>query len=77
MMTESDFKVNSLAKQIEILQTYSPSGPPSGLAMNDPQSSQKYPIGLMGNNSALGLDVHQSLYKFESNSEVKLLKDMI
>jgi hypothetical protein len=45
--------------------------------MNDPQSTQKYPIGLMGNNTNLGNDVHQSLYKFEKDSEVKLLKDMI
>ncbi len=31
----------------------------------------------MGNNTNLGNDVHQSLYKFEKDSEVKLLKDMI
>jgi len=76
MVTENEFKLSSLSKQVEMLQSYTPGGPPSGLAMNDPQCSQKYPVGL-GGNANLGNEVQTSLYKFERDSEVKLLKDMI
>ena len=65
MITDTDFRMTSLSKQVEVLSQYQPSGPTSGgMGAYD----QKFMNTMEGGNP---------LNRMERDADVKLLKDMI
>lgn len=63
MVNENEFKLQTLAKQVEIMTQFKPSGPPSG-AMMYPQD--EYEKGQP-----------TSLAKYQYENEIKFLKDLV
>ena len=73
MVTDNDYKINSLNKQVESLYNMLPSGPPSGGMNIDNTYKMAGSQLLMGGS----LEIQTNLGKFECDGEIKFLKDMI
>ncbi|CDW87201.1 UNKNOWN [Stylonychia lemnae] len=73
MVTDNDFKVASMMKQLEVLQNYQ-SAQSTGVAVHDPQNTAKYTGSML---SGGGMDTQSSLVKFEKEADSKFLKDLI